>query len=91
VPADASRFQACGSRSPRHCNGRYGDSGEELAQEFRAQGTEAEFICADVRHDEEMRNLTDQTVERFGRLDRRVATILSRYLGLREKRAEIVC
>jgi NAD(P)-dependent dehydrogenase (short-subunit alcohol dehydrogenase family) len=43
--------------------------GEELVQELRELGAEAEFICADVRHDDEMRNLIDQTVERFGRLD----------------------
>jgi len=50
-------------------SGRHGEAGEELAQELRAQGAEAEFICADVRHDDEMRNLVDQTVKRFGRLD----------------------
>jgi NAD(P)-dependent dehydrogenase (short-subunit alcohol dehydrogenase family) len=50
-------------------SGRHGEAGEELAQELRELGAEAEFICADVRHDEEMRNLIDQTVERFGRLD----------------------
>jgi NAD(P)-dependent dehydrogenase (short-subunit alcohol dehydrogenase family) len=50
-------------------SGRHGESGEELAQELRAQVAEAEFICADVRHDGEMRNLVDQTVKRFGRLD----------------------
>jgi NAD(P)-dependent dehydrogenase (short-subunit alcohol dehydrogenase family) len=50
-------------------SGRHGETGEELAQELRAQGAEAEFICADVRHDDEMRNLVDQTVKRFGRLD----------------------
>ena len=27
--------------------------------------TEPEFICVDVRHDEEMRSLIDQTVKRF--------------------------
>ena len=50
-------------------SGRHGEAGEELAQELRAQGAEAEFICADVRHDDEMRNVVDQTVKRFGRLD----------------------
>jgi NAD(P)-dependent dehydrogenase (short-subunit alcohol dehydrogenase family) len=50
-------------------SGRHGEIGEELTQELRAQGAEAEFICADVRHDDEMRNLVDQTVNRFGRLD----------------------
>jgi NAD(P)-dependent dehydrogenase (short-subunit alcohol dehydrogenase family) len=49
-------------------SGRHGEAGEELAQELRAQGAEADFICADVRHDDEMRSLVDQTV-RFGRLD----------------------
>ena len=50
-------------------SGRHGDAGEEFAKELRAQGAEAEFICADVRFDEEMRNLVDQTVRRFGQLD----------------------
>jgi NAD(P)-dependent dehydrogenase (short-subunit alcohol dehydrogenase family) len=50
-------------------SGRHGEAGEELAQQLRAQGAEAEFICADVRHDDEMRDLVDQTVKRFGRLD----------------------
>ena len=50
-------------------SGRHGDTGAELVGEIRALGAEAEFICADVRHDEEMRSLIDQTVKRFGRLD----------------------
>ena len=32
-------------------------------------GAEAEFIRADVRHDEDIRALVDRTVARFGRLD----------------------
>jgi NAD(P)-dependent dehydrogenase (short-subunit alcohol dehydrogenase family) len=40
-----------------------------LASELRSLGTEAEFIRADVRHDEEVSALIDQTVARFGRLD----------------------
>jgi NAD(P)-dependent dehydrogenase (short-subunit alcohol dehydrogenase family) len=32
-------------------------------------GAEAEFVRVDVRHDDEVRNLIDQTVARFGRLD----------------------
>jgi NAD(P)-dependent dehydrogenase (short-subunit alcohol dehydrogenase family) len=43
-------------------SGRHGEAGEDLTKELRAQGAEAEFICADVRFDEEMRNLVDQTV-----------------------------
>src|SRR6478672_10636220 len=50
-------------------SGRHGDTGVELIGELRSLGAEAEFICADVRHDEEMRSLIDQTVKRFGRLD----------------------
>ena len=50
-------------------SGRHGDTGAELVAALRSLGAEAEFICADVRHDEEMRSLIDQTVKRFGRLD----------------------
>jgi NAD(P)-dependent dehydrogenase (short-subunit alcohol dehydrogenase family) len=32
-------------------------------------GTEAEFVCADVRREDDVRNLVDKTVERYGRLD----------------------
>ena len=50
-------------------SGRHDDSGATLVAELRAAGAEAEFIRADVRHDEDVRNLVDKTVERFGRLD----------------------
>ena len=36
---------------------------------MRRLGAEAEFVRADVRHEEEVRKLIDKTVERFGRLD----------------------
>jgi NAD(P)-dependent dehydrogenase (short-subunit alcohol dehydrogenase family) len=36
---------------------------------LRNLGTEAEFVRTDVRHEEEVRDLVDQTVKRFGRLD----------------------
>jgi NAD(P)-dependent dehydrogenase (short-subunit alcohol dehydrogenase family) len=49
--------------------GRHEDAGQELARELRALGAEAEFIRADVRHDDEVRELVDRTVARFGRLD----------------------
>jgi NAD(P)-dependent dehydrogenase (short-subunit alcohol dehydrogenase family) len=49
--------------------GRHEKAGLELAQELRALGAEAEFIRADVRHDDEVRELVDRTVARFGRLD----------------------
>src|SRR6201998_3392540 len=43
--------------------------GQALTQELRALGVEAEFIRADVRHENDVRNLVDKTVARFGRLD----------------------
>jgi NAD(P)-dependent dehydrogenase (short-subunit alcohol dehydrogenase family) len=45
------------------------DKGHALAEELRASGAEAEFIKADIRSDEDVRNLVDKTIERFGRLD----------------------
>lgn len=50
-------------------SGRRDDAGQALAKELRALGGEAEFIRADVRQEEEVRNLVDKTVARFGRLD----------------------
>jgi NAD(P)-dependent dehydrogenase (short-subunit alcohol dehydrogenase family) len=50
-------------------SGRNKDVGNALAVELRKLGAESEFIQADVRHDDEVRQLIDQTVARFGRLD----------------------
>jgi len=50
-------------------SGRREDAGNELAAELRDLGAEAEFVRADVRHEDDVRNLVDQTVARFGRLD----------------------
>ena len=50
-------------------SGRHEDAGQALAAELRALGAEAEFVQADVRHDDDVRNLVDRTVKRFGRLD----------------------
>jgi NAD(P)-dependent dehydrogenase (short-subunit alcohol dehydrogenase family) len=50
-------------------SGRHEEAGAALAAELRAAGTEAEFIRADVRHEEDVRVLVDATVNRFGRLD----------------------
>lgn len=44
-------------------------AGQVLASELRELGVEAEFLPADVRHEDEVRSLVDRTVERFGRLD----------------------
>jgi NAD(P)-dependent dehydrogenase (short-subunit alcohol dehydrogenase family) len=50
-------------------SGRRDKEGQQLAAELQALGAEAIFVRADVRKDEEVRNLVDQTVKRFGRLD----------------------
>ena len=55
-------------------SGRHEEAGQALASELRAVGAEAEFIRADVRHEDEVRDLVDQTVARFGRLDAAVNT-----------------
>jgi len=50
-------------------SGRREEEGRKLAIELRELGAEAEFIRSDVRHEDDMRSLVDQTVKRFGRLD----------------------
>ena len=50
-------------------SGRNEDKGRELVAELRGLGAEAEFIRADVRHEDDVKNLTEKTVKRFGRLD----------------------
>jgi NAD(P)-dependent dehydrogenase (short-subunit alcohol dehydrogenase family) len=50
-------------------SGRREEDGNRLADELRGLGTEAEFLKADVRHEEDVRNLVDKTVARFGRID----------------------
>src|SRR5271170_7801143 len=50
-------------------SGRRDAEGVKLAAELRKLGAEAEFIRADVRHEEDVRKLIDKTVDRFGRLD----------------------
>ena len=50
-------------------SGRRDDAGRALAAEVRNAGAEAEFVRADVRLEDEVRNLVDATVARFGRLD----------------------
>jgi NAD(P)-dependent dehydrogenase (short-subunit alcohol dehydrogenase family) len=49
--------------------GRRDEVGQALANELHSLGSEAEFISADVRKEEDVRALVDKTVERFGRLD----------------------
>jgi NAD(P)-dependent dehydrogenase (short-subunit alcohol dehydrogenase family) len=50
-------------------SGRNEEVGAELVRELRSTGAEAEFIRADVRFEEDVKNLVDKAVARFGRLD----------------------
>src|SRR6202048_2268799 len=49
--------------------GRRDEAGKALVKELRSFGSEAEFINADVRKEDDVRNMVDRTVARFGRLD----------------------
>ena len=49
--------------------GRRDEAGKELVAELRSLGAEAEFINADVRNENDVRNMVDKTVALFGRLD----------------------
>jgi NAD(P)-dependent dehydrogenase (short-subunit alcohol dehydrogenase family) len=50
-------------------SGRKEAEGRALEAELRDLGTEAEFVLADVRHEDDVRKLVDKTVAQFGRLD----------------------
>jgi len=50
-------------------SGRHDEEGHELVSELGKLGADAVFVRSDVRHEDEVRNLVDKTVERFGRLD----------------------
>jgi len=50
-------------------SGRREDVGNALAAELRSLGAECDYLSADVRREEEVRNLVDRAVSRFGRLD----------------------
>jgi NAD(P)-dependent dehydrogenase (short-subunit alcohol dehydrogenase family) len=65
--ATALAFARSGARVV--VSGRHADAGEALAKELRDTGAEAEFVRADVRHEDEVRDLVDRTVAHFGRLD----------------------
>jgi NAD(P)-dependent dehydrogenase (short-subunit alcohol dehydrogenase family) len=65
--ATALAFAQEGSRVV--ISGRRDDAGQALVTELRALGAEAEFVHADVRREDDVRNLIDKTVARFGRLD----------------------
>jgi NAD(P)-dependent dehydrogenase (short-subunit alcohol dehydrogenase family) len=65
--AAAVEFAKSGARVV--VSGRRPAEGQAVAAELRGLGAEAEFIQADVRREDDVRNLVDQTVARFGRLD----------------------
>jgi NAD(P)-dependent dehydrogenase (short-subunit alcohol dehydrogenase family) len=50
-------------------SGRRKDAGQTFERELRSLRADAEFVQADVRHEEDIRRLLDRTVARFGRLD----------------------
>jgi NAD(P)-dependent dehydrogenase (short-subunit alcohol dehydrogenase family) len=50
-------------------SGRRDKQGQELVAELQGLGAEAIFVRTDVRGDEDVRDLVDKTVKRFGRLD----------------------
>jgi NAD(P)-dependent dehydrogenase (short-subunit alcohol dehydrogenase family) len=50
-------------------SGRRDTQGQELVAELQGLGAEAMFVRADVRDENDVRNLVDQTVKHFGRLD----------------------
>jgi NAD(P)-dependent dehydrogenase (short-subunit alcohol dehydrogenase family) len=49
--------------------GRRDEAGKALVEELRSFGSEAEFINADVRKEDDIRNMVDGTIALFGRLD----------------------
>lgn len=50
-------------------SGRRDKEGQDLVAELQKLGAEAIFVRSDVRKDEDVRNLVDQTIKSFGRLD----------------------
>jgi NAD(P)-dependent dehydrogenase (short-subunit alcohol dehydrogenase family) len=67
--ARATALAFAGKGAKIMASGRHNDAGAALVAELRAVGAEAEFVRADVRHDDDVRALVDATVRRFGRLD----------------------
>jgi NAD(P)-dependent dehydrogenase (short-subunit alcohol dehydrogenase family) len=50
-------------------SGRHDEAGQALVADLAAAGGEGEFVRADVRREDDVRNLVDRAVARFGRLD----------------------
>ena len=49
--------------------GRRDEAGKALVEELRSLGSEAEYINADVRKEDDVRTLVDKAVARFGKID----------------------
>jgi NAD(P)-dependent dehydrogenase (short-subunit alcohol dehydrogenase family) len=50
-------------------SGRDEIKGKAFEEELKAQGADVTFIPADVRHNDDVKKLVDQTVKKYGRLD----------------------
>jgi NAD(P)-dependent dehydrogenase (short-subunit alcohol dehydrogenase family) len=50
-------------------SGRHDEAGRALVTDLAGGGGEADFVRADVRREDDVRNLVDHAVSRFGRLD----------------------
>jgi NAD(P)-dependent dehydrogenase (short-subunit alcohol dehydrogenase family) len=59
-------------------SGRHKDAGQSLVAELHKLGAKAEFVQADVRHEDDVRSLVDRTVKRFGRNRHEARTSRSR-------------
>src|SRR4030088_1905509 len=56
-------------RVPVSFSGRRDEAGAKLVRELPESGAEAEYVRADVRIEEDVHNLVDKTIKRFGRID----------------------
>jgi NAD(P)-dependent dehydrogenase (short-subunit alcohol dehydrogenase family) len=65
----ASALAYAGQGARLAVSGRHLDAGAELEKELTGLGAEAEFIRADVREDQDLAQLIDRTLDRFGRLN----------------------
>jgi NAD(P)-dependent dehydrogenase (short-subunit alcohol dehydrogenase family) len=65
--ATAFEFARAGARVV--ASGRRQEDGDKLAAELAAKGAEALFVRADVRTDDDVGNLVERAMERFGRID----------------------
>src|SRR5437588_9206357 len=63
------RNNLCARRGTHCCVRASRQTRTRLVAELQGLGAEAIFVRTDVRKDEDVRNLVDQTVKRFGRLD----------------------